>query len=265
MSDAAKPRIVAFANQKGGVGKTTTAVNLAAALAARHKVLVIDLDPQGNASTGLGIDRAQRKPGSYAMLLDGKLPADCIRATAIPNLSIIPADPDLAGAELELVDIEGRETRLRQALKGLTGYGWVMLDCPPSLGLLTLNALVAADSVLVPLQTEFYALEGVSQITQTIERVKRALNPALELEGIALTMFDRRNNLAEAVSADVRAHFGKAVFDTAIPRNVRVSEAPSHGLPVTVYDFRSPGAQAYVALAAELLRRHRQRLKANAG
>lgn len=258
-------RVLAVSNQKGGVGKTTTAVNLAAALAARHKVLVIDLDPQGNASTGLGLDRTQRKPGSYAMLLEGRVPAACIRATAIPNLSLIPADPDLAGAELELVDMEHRETRLRQAIGTLSGFDWVMLDCPPSLGLLTLNALVAADSVLVPLQTEFYALEGVSQITQTIERVKRAMNPGLELEGIALTMFDRRNNLSEAVAADVRQHFGAAVFDTAIPRNVRVSEAPSHGLPVTVYDFRSPGAQAYVALAAELLRRHRQRLKAKAG
>ncbi len=238
------------------MGKTTTAVNLAAALAARYKVLLIDLDPQGNASTGLGVDRATRRSGSYAMLVEGRGLAEVARPTAIPNLDIIPADPDLAGGELELVDLEAREHRLRQGLEGITGYDWVILDCPPSLGLLTLNALVAAHAVLVPLQTEFYALEGVSQITQTIERVKRALNPRLELEGIVLTMFDRRNNLAEAVASDVRAHFGPKVFEAVIPRNVRVSEAPSHGLPVTIYDLRSPGAQAYLALAKELLRRN---------
>lgn len=237
------------------MGKTTTAVNLAAALAARFPVLLIDLDPQGNASTGLGIDRASRGKGSYAMLVDGKPLADVVQATTIANLSIVPADPNLAGGELELADMQHREYRLRQALSGSARAAFVILDCPPSLGLLTLNALVAAGSVLVPLQTEFYALEGVSQITQTIERVRRVLNPQLKLEGIVLTMFDRRNNLAEAVAADVRQHFGAQVFDTAIPRNVRVSEAPSHGLPVTVYDIRSPGAQAYLALAAELMRR----------
>ena len=240
------------------MGKTTTAVNLAAALAARYKILLIDLDPQGNASTGLGVDRAHRRAGTYAMLVEGRLVAEVARPTAISNLSIIPADPDLAGGELELVDLQNREHRLRTALDGLTGYHWVILDCPPSLGLLTLNALVAAHTVLVPLQTEFYALEGVSQITQTIDRVKRALNPRLALEGIVLTMYDGRNNLAEAVAGDVRQHFGKQVFDTIIPRNVRVSEAPSHGLPVTAYDMRSPGAQAYLALAAELLRRNRK-------
>lgn len=238
------------------MGKTTTAVNLAAALAARYSVLLIDLDPQGNASTGLGVDRATRRSGTYAMLIEGRPLTEVARPTAIPNLDIIPADPDLAGGELELVDLENREHRLREAVTGLRGYHWVLLDCPPSLGLLTLNALVAAHSVLVPLQTEFYALEGVSQITQTIERVKRALNPGLELEGIALTMFDRRNNLAEAVAADVRTHFGAKVFEAVIPRNVRISEAPSHGLPVTIYDLRSPGAQAYLALAKELLRRN---------
>lgn len=238
------------------MGKTTTAVNLAAALAARYKVLLVDLDPQGNASTGLGVDRVSRRSGTYAMLVEGRALAEVARATAIPGLAIIPADPDLAGGELELVDLDTREHRLRQAMETLTGYDWVILDCPPSLGLLTLNALVAAHAVLVPLQTEFYALEGVSQITQTIERVKRALNPRLELEGIVLTMFDRRNNLAEAVASDVRAHFGAKVFEAVIPRNVRVSEAPSHGLPVTIYDLRSPGAQAYLALAKELLRRN---------
>ncbi len=237
------------------MGKTTTAVNLAAALAARFPVLLIDLDPQGNASTGLGVDRAARRTGAYAMLVEGKALECVVQPTRIANLSIVPADPNLAGGELELVDLDQREHRLRSALSGAPG-AFVILDCPPSLGLLTLNALVAARSVLVPLQTEFYALEGVSQITQTIERVRRNLNPSLSLEGIVLTMFDRRNNLSEAVAADVRQHFGAKVFDTAIPRNVRVSEAPSHGMPVTLYDVRSPGAQAYLALAAELLRRN---------
>jgi len=239
------------------VGKTTTAVNLAAALAARFPVLLIDLDPQGNASTGLGVDRSARARGTYALLVEG-VPLDhVIHPTAIARLSVVPADPDLAGGELELVDLDRREFRLRDALAGQPDSGFIILDCPPSLGLLTLNGLVAAHTVLVPLQTEFYALEGVSQITQTIDRVRAGLNPRLELEGIVLTMFDRRNNLSEAVSADVRRHFGTRVFDTAIPRNVRVSEAPSHGMPVTVYDVRSPGAQAYLALAAELLRRNR--------
>jgi len=247
------------------VGKTTTAVNLAAALAARHRVVLIDLDPQGNASTGLGITRAARGAGSYAMLVEGRPVAEVLRTTAIPNLSIIPADPNLAGGELELVDLAHRETRLRDALaKGaasLKGVEWVVLDCPPSLGLLTLNGLVAAESVMVPLQAEFYALEGVSQIIQTLERVRAGFNPALRLDGIVLTMFDRRNNLAEAVANDVRGFFKSQVYDTVIPRNVRVSEAPSHGLPVTFYDPRSPGAEAYTRLAAEFLRRHRARLR----
>jgi chromosome partitioning protein len=239
------------------VGKTTTAVNLAAALAARFPVLLIDLDAQGNASTGLGVDRASRGRGSYAMLVEGTPVEQVARATGITNLSIVPADADLAGGELDLVDLDQREHRLRVALGGVSGPAFVILDCPPSLGLITLNALVAAHSVLVPLQTEFYALEGVSQITQTIDRVRRVLNPRLALEGIVLTMFDRRNNLSEAVATDVRQHFGNQVFDTTIPRNVRVSEAPSHGMPVTLYDVRSPGAQAYMALAAEVLRRNR--------
>jgi len=258
-------RILALANQKGGVGKTTTAVNLAAALAARHKVVLIDLDPQGNASTGLGIARAARGAGSYAMLVEGKPLAEVMRPTAIPNLSIIPADPNLAGGELEMVDLARRETRLRQALAqgaaALDGVEWVLLDCPPSLSLLTLNGLVAADSVMVPLQAEFYALEGVSQIIQTLERVRAGFNPTLRLDGILLTMFDGRNNLAEAVARDVREFFKSQVYDTVIPRNVRVSEAPSHGLPVTFYDPRSPGAEAYTRLAAEFLRRHRARLR----
>jgi chromosome partitioning protein len=266
MNDRAAPRILCLANQKGGVGKTTTAINLAASLAAERRVLLVDLDPQGNASTGLGVPREARAQGSYALLVEDRPLADLIRPTAIPNLVILPADPDLAGAEVELVAIEDRERRLAAALRAaapaLADFDFVFLDCPPSLGLLTLNALVAADGVIVPLQTEFFALEGVSQITRTIERVRRALNPRLALTGIVLTMADRRNNLSEAVANDVRAFFGESVFETIIPRNVRVSEAPSHGLPVLLYDFRSPGAQAYLKLAAEFLKRERARARA---
>ncbi|WP_372617046.1 ParA family protein [Falsiroseomonas sp.] len=263
--DRAAPRILAFANQKGGVGKTTTAINLAAALAADHQVMVIDLDPQGNASTGLGLGRADRGAGSYALLVEERPLAELIRRTAIPNLSILPADPDLAGAEVELVGSDRREHRLAEAFhagrEALSGFDYVFLDCPPSLGLITLNALVAADGVIVPLQTEFFALEGISQITRTIDRVRRALNPRLALEGIVLTMVDRRNNLSELVASDVRSFFKEKVFETVIPRNVRISEAPSHGLPVLLYDFRSPGAQAHLRLAAEFLRRERARAR----
>ena len=252
------PRIFAIANQKGGVGKTTTAINLATALAqiGQH-VLLVDLDPQGNASTGVGIDRQNRKRGTYAMLIDNAAPAGLIQHTDVPNLDVIPADPDLAGAEIELVGFDAREFRLRDSLGTLNalGYTYIVIDCPPSLGLLTLNGLVAATSVLVPLQCEFFALEGISQLVRTIERVKRSLNPALSLQGILLTMFDRRNNLSDLVAADARSFFGDRVFTTVIPRNVRVSEAPSHGKPVLLYDSRSPGAQAYVQLAAELMQR----------
>jgi chromosome partitioning protein len=263
MPDRPIPRILAFANQKGGVGKTTTAINLAAALAADRKVLLLDLDPQGNASTGLGIPRTERSAGSYALLVEGRPLAELIRPTAIPNLAILPADPDLAGAEIELVGLDRREHRLAEALAAggaaLEGYHYIFFDCPPSLGLITLNALVAADGVLVPLQTEFFALEGISQITRTIERVRRSLNPRLVLEGIVLTMVDRRNNLSDLVATDVRGFFKDKVFETVIPRNVRVSEAPSHGLPVLLYDFRSPGAQAHLRLAVEFLKRERAR------
>ena len=261
MSERDGPRIVAFANQKGGVGKTTTAINLAAALAEHSRVALLDLDPQGNASTGLGIGRHERSAGSYALLVEGKPLGDLLRPTAVANLSIIPADTDLAGAEIELVGFDDRERRLAQAFEEaretLEWFDYVFLDCPPSLGLLTVNALVAADSVLVPLQTEFFALEGISQITRTIERVKRALNSRLTLGGIVLTMADRRNNLSELVANDVRSFFKDKVFETVIPRNVRVSEAPSHGLPVLLYDPRSPGAQAYIRLAAEFDQRER--------
>jgi chromosome partitioning protein len=254
-------RIIAVANQKGGVGKTTTAVNLSTALAASgQSVLLIDLDPQGNASTGIGSDRASRGAGSYALLGGGAALEDISTATMVPGLTLVPAEADLVGAEIELVDAVRREYRLSESLaRVLAGrqLDYVIIDCPPSLGLLTLNALVAADAVLVPLQCEFFALEGISALVRTIEAVKRGLNPALRIEGIVLTMHDRRNNLSDAVASDTRAFFGATVYDTMIPRNVRVSEAPSHGKPVLLYDMRSPGAQAYIELAQELLRRER--------
>ncbi len=253
------PRILAVANQKGGVGKTTTTVNLATALAAcQMKVLIVDMDPQGNASTGLGIAADKRDKGVYDALFDPAEMDHCVVETAVPGMFIIPSGVELSGAEIELIDQTQREFRLKKALERVSGdFDYVLIDCPPALGLLTLNALVAADSLLVPLQAEFYALEGLSHLLRTIERIRRALNPGLDLQGVVLTMFDRRNNLCQMVAADVRQHLGKLVYDTVIPRNVRVSEAPSHGIPVLIYDIRCAGARAYMNLAREILRRER--------
>ena len=254
---------VAIANQKGGVGKTTTAINIATAMAATGwKVLLIDLDPQGNASTGIGIQAGDRTSSSYDLLVDQMPLSQCVMTTRIPGLDIIPATVDLSGAEIELVGVDNRTDRLRSALQGDSGYDIAFIDCPPSLGLLTLNALCAADTLLVPLQCEFFALEGLSQLLQTVERVQQRFNKDLGIVGIALTMFDRRNRLTDQVADDVRSCLGNLVFEAVIPRNVRLSEAPSHGLPALVYDHTCSGSKAYMALARELISRLPEQRKA---
>jgi chromosome partitioning protein len=258
---------IAVANQKGGVGKTTTAINLATALAAiGWKVLLVDLDPQGNASTGLGVGQAMRTHSSYDVLLGEVRIEEAAVATRVPRLDLLPATVDLSGAEVEMVGLNDRTHRLSQAFAEAPAARWdiVMMDCPPSLGLLTVNALVAADQLLVPLQCEFFALEGLSQLLQTVERVRVAFNPSLSILGVALTMFDRRNNLSQQVAEDVRACLGAAVFETVVPRNVRLSEAPSHGLPALIYDLKCPGSEAYVRLAKEIIARMPQLIAAEA-
>ena len=268
MSLPKKPRVLVVANQKGGVGKTTTAINLGTALAAvGEPTLVIDIDPQGNASTGLGIHRQDRKLTTYEVLTGQARLDEAIVATRIPGLSLVPATVDLSGAELELADMPRRNFILKDALQeysvhGRNEFSYILIDCPPSLTLLTLNAMAAADAVMVPLQCEFFALEGLSQLMKTIELVREKLNPTLEIQGIVLTMFDKRNKLSDQVAADVRETLGEKVYTTVIPRNVRVSEAPSHGVPALVYDLRCPGSQAYIKLAGELIQRERIRAAA---
>jgi chromosome partitioning protein len=257
-------RIVAIANQKGGVGKTTTAINLGTALAACKKsILLIDLDPQGNASTGLGVQPSDRNVTTYDVVLGDAQLSEAVTGTQIPGFDLVPSVVDLSAAEVELVGRQRREFALKERLNGLhRDYDYILIDCPPSLGLLTVNALVASHSVLVPLQCEFFALEGLSLLLRSVERVRRNLNPSLEVQGVLLTMFDKRNNLAQQVATDVRSFLGKRVYDTIVPRNVRVSEAPSHGLPVLLYDFRCPGSQAYVHLAGEVMRRDQEAAEA---
>ena len=268
---ASSPRILCLANQKGGVGKTTTAINLGTALAAiGEKVLLVDLDPQGNASTGLGVSQNDRAITSFDVLLGECDLFDAVRATAVPGFDLLPASMDLLGIEVELADNPRRMHRLADALAALPDlqasggghYQYVLIDCPPSLNMLTLNAMVAAQSVLVPLQCEFFALEGLSQLTQTIEQVRHSLNPALDIQGIVLTMYDLRNNLSGQVEADVRGHFGALVYQSVIPRNVRVSEAPSFGKPALLYDHKCSGSLAYMKLASELIQRERERAAA---
>ncbi|MDO8422240.1 MAG: AAA family ATPase [Parvibaculum sp.] len=271
-----RPRILVLANQKGGVGKTTTAINLGTALAAvGERVLIVDLDPQGNASTGLGISRAERKVSAYDVLIGSALIEDAVVPTKVPGLDIVPSTMDLLGAELELASVPRRSHRLRDALARMPRsgvvredsdkeremtkrpYTYLLIDCPPSLNLLTINAMTAADAILVPLQCEFFALEGLSQLLRTVERVKTSLNPRLEIQGVVLTMFDQRNKLSDQVASDVRQHLGDKVYRTVIPRNVRLSEAPSYGKPALVYDHRCAGSKAYMKLASELIRRER--------
>jgi chromosome partitioning protein len=260
------PRILSLANQKGGVGKTTTAINLGTALAAiGERVLIVDLDPQGNASTGLGIDRRNRSVSTYDVLIGEAPLRDAVVVTAVPRLHIAASTMDLSGLELELGATRDRAFRLRDAIAALntnatadTDYTYVLIDCPPSLNLLTVNAMAASDAILVPLQCEFFALEGLSQLLQTVEQVRSTLNPNLSIHGIVLTMFDSRNNLSNQVVADVRQFMGAKVYNTMIPRNVRISEAPSYGKPVLVYDLKCVGSEAYLKLATEVIQRERE-------
>jgi chromosome partitioning protein len=258
--------VLSVSNQKGGVGKTTTAINLGTALAAvGEKVLILDIDPQGNASTGLGVPRGQRKTTAYDVLIGGASIKDAAVPTALPGLDLVPSDADLSGIELELAGAQRRSFRLRDAIQALRdspdggGYSYILIDCPPSLNLLTVNAMAAADAVLVPLQCEFFALEGLTQLMRTVDLVRGSLNPRLEIQGVVLTMYDRRNSLSEQVAQDVRSHFGDKVYETVIPRNVRVSEAPSFGKPVLIYDLKCAGSQAYLKLAREVVGRERAR------
>ena len=259
-------RILTIANQKGGVGKTTTAINLATALAAiGERVLIVDLDPQGNASTGLGISRHDRDVSSYDLMVGGAGVAQSSVMTSVPNVAIIPSTLDLLGVELTIAQQQDRAFKLRDAFRAMGDFriedkpvSYILIDCPPSLNLLTINALVAADAVLVPLQCEFFALEGLSQLLQTIEQIRSTLNPRLSIQGVVMTMYDKRNNLSEQVLADVRSEMGSLVYDTVIPRNVRLSEAPSYGKPALLYDLKCAGSQAYLRLATEVIRRERQ-------
>ena len=271
---AKAPRVIAVANQKGGVGKTTTAINLGTALAAiKQKVAIIDLDPQGNASTGLGVPPAKRTLTSYDVLVGGDSLKSAMVPTVVPGLSIVPSDELLSGAELELADDQRRSYRLKRAIDqsmqalgtDAAGLDYILIDCPPSLNVLTVNSMTAADAILVPLQCEFFALEGLSQLLKTIDRVRGHLNSRLDIQGVVLTMYDSRNNLSAEVAADVREHFGDKVYKTVIPRNVRVSEAPSVGKPVLLYDLQCSGSQAYISLAKEIVQQERKRRREEQG